>query len=228
MKKTLLSVAAFLLFSIVLNAQTTYYWKAGSTEWSTGWWTGTGGTGTQRPVLASNANAATDILIFNTGTTVTVNAVQDSCAQLLVTSNTTVNITSVTAPTAATGTITSGTTYSGCVVPITGSGTNFLTDFAQGDYIESATASGAAVNQCQILNINSATSMDVSLELTTVAAFNASIFYKVPALKIQNSLTVDVGSTLTIGASSSTGIAGYAIILIRCYRYHKWNLHISK
>ena len=174
-------------------SQTTYYWRgaAGSAAAPTSWTTATNWTTNNSGVADATGRAtpaATDILIFD-GTTIATqpatNATKtvyvgamptvDNAAQFKIINSAVVYITSVATQTAASGTLSfASSLYGGCVYPIVGTSTAFTTDFKQGDFIQTATGGGLTNGECQILSINSNTSMTVSYENLAISTYTSN------------------------------------------------------
>lgn len=213
MKKMLLTMVALLAITLFTQAQTTYYWigapgSAGApTAWSTGFNTAADGSGTPR-----TASSGTDILVFDGNTlatkTIWVGSVpKDSAAELRLINGVTVTFTTTNGSTTdAAATVDYGAMYGGAVLPVYAA--NIAGSYRLGDFIRS----GGDGAPAQVLGFSGTDTMFVSNEGTINASFS---IFRVPTLYIKGNpgLTVDATSVLNMGASSTTSLTAFALVL---------------
>ncbi len=218
MKKVLLSLSLFLIITVKLSAQTTYYWVGGpgasgaAIAWNNPekWNTAIDSTGSPR-----TTPAVTDILVFD-GTapslainkSIFINAAKDSVAQLKLLNGVTVTVVNtVSGNTQLAGTVTYGATVGANIVPVYGTGITSI--FKLGDYVSSGTG---MANMSQIIGINGPDTLYLSNEniLNTVTTL-----YKASTIYITGNpgLTIDASSTFNFGIGSSTTMSSLVIYL---------------
>ncbi|WP_207495926.1 T9SS type A sorting domain-containing protein [Aridibaculum aurantiacum] len=211
--KKLLLLLALSATAFITQAQTTYYWvgapgSAGApTAWSSGWNTAADGSGNPR-----TASSGTDILVFDGNSlavkTLWVGSVpKDSAAELRLINGVTVTVTTTNGNTVdAAESVDYGAVYGGAVIPVIAP--NLAANFRLGDYI----TSGAGGAPSQVLGFSGADTMYVSNEGSVNSSFN---IFRVPTLYIKGNpgLTIDGTSVLNMGASSTTTLTSFALVL---------------
>ena len=218
MNKKVYTLLTFLLFfSLIINAQTTYYWVGGNGASTTpgtaaitwgpaSWNTQPDSSGLQRTVNASN-----DILIFdgnspkltiNNKNIYVANMPSDTVGQVKFLNGVFVNIITTAALPTNAGTYAYGAYYGNSTQAYVGTGTDFTTSLKKGDYI----FGNAYTNMVQVLSVSSNTDITVSNEATGTLPTAPVTYTRATTLYIKGNpgLFIDATSTLSL-ASNITG-----------------------